>query len=218
MPYRELGGFAENPDVLDGTEETYNAFNFCLAQSYLWAIGDEDFELIGDVTPDLIRDVAQWLNYDGEIGRNNEQTIKKMLNGTLITIKNRTFKEAIIAKKDAKLAYVWLRLDCRNDIDLIVCHILNVNDIEDYDSYYYSDSSIFSCYSREKLIEVLKDIISKIKDIYEKENDENTKKNILSSLKVFLQEFKYSESLGKIYLDDYDKYGFIKENILKRKN
>jgi len=218
MSYRELGGFAENPDVLDGTEETFHAFNFCLAQSYLWAIGDEDFELIGDVTPDLIRDVAHWLNYDGEIGRNNEQTIEKMLNGTLITSKNRTFKEAIIAEKDAKLAYVWLRLDCQNDIDLIVCRILNVNDIEDYDSYYYSDSSIFSCYSREKLIEVLKDIISKIKDIYEKENDENNKKNILSSLKVFLQEFKYSESLGKIYLDDFDKDGFIKHNIIKRKN
>ena len=63
-----------------------------------------------------------------------------------------------------------------------------------------------------------KEFVQKIKDIYEKENDENNKKNILSSLKIFLQEFKYSESLGKIYLDDYDKDGFIKENILKRKN
>lgn len=31
MSLFELGGFAESKDVLDGTEEEFNAFNYCLA-------------------------------------------------------------------------------------------------------------------------------------------------------------------------------------------
>ena len=218
MSVGELGGFAENPGVLDGTKETFNAFNFCLAELYIGAIAEESFEELGDITPDLINDVARWLNYDGDISRYSKEEIQKMLNATLITKNNRTFKEAIIAEKQAKAAYVWLKLGCKNDIDLIVCHILNINNVPEYDIYYYSDSSLFECYSKEKLIEILKNIISKIKYIYDKETDENNKINILNSLKCFLQEFKYSECYGKIYLDDFDKDNFIKNHILKRKD
>ena len=216
MSYKELGGFAENPDVLDGTEETYNAFNFCLAELYIGAIAEENFEELGNITSDLINDVARWLIYDGDITRHSEEEIQKMLNATLITKNNRTFKEAIIAEKQVKAAYVWLKLGCKNDIDLIVCHILNINNVPEYDLYYYSDSSLFECYSKEKLIEVLKNIISKIKDIYDKEADENKKIDILNSLKCFLQEFRYSKCYGKIYLDDYDKDDFVRNFIFKK--
>ena len=100
----ELGGFAENPNVIDGTEEDYNAFNFCLAYDYYVAIINEDFDSLGEdlnnigTWYDLMDKVGYWLNYDGEIGfgiRNDiRQTIRKIYYGTIITYKDRTFIEA----------------------------------------------------------------------------------------------------------------------------
>lgn len=96
----ELGGFAENPEAIDGTEEDFNAFNFCLACDYYNAVLGEDFESLGEclsderVWTDLMTDVAEWLNYDFEIGKGKEEEYKKLVDGTIITYKNRTFIEA----------------------------------------------------------------------------------------------------------------------------
>ena len=89
MSYKELGGFAENKDVLDGTEETYNSFNYCLAELYLDAIWSEDFEAIGDVDKYLIQNVAHWLTYDSKIAKEIKDAGKNILTGEIITCNNR---------------------------------------------------------------------------------------------------------------------------------
>ena len=40
----ELGGFAENPRVIDGDQRDFEAYNFCLAENYYHAFLEEDFE------------------------------------------------------------------------------------------------------------------------------------------------------------------------------
>ena len=97
---QELGGFAENEDAIDGTKEDFYAFNYCLANDYYVAIVSEDFEsIVGDtdkylIDIDLIDDICKWLNYDGEIGKDIEDDIEKIKDGTIITCNNRTFYEA----------------------------------------------------------------------------------------------------------------------------
>ncbi len=87
----ELGGFAEDPDVIDGTQEEFNAFNWCLACDYYDAILGEDFEALGEELNhlgtwiDLIDNVCNWLNYDGEIGKDIKDDLNKLLDGTIIT-------------------------------------------------------------------------------------------------------------------------------------
>lgn len=215
MSYKELGGFAENQDALDG-QESFKSFNYCIAQQYLDAILAEDFILLGNLSNNVIEDVAFWLNYDGRLNNDKENIIEKLLNATLITKKNRTFKDAIIENRQAKSAYVWLNLGCKNDIDLMVCHILNINDIEEYNKCFYTNSSLFQCNTKKELTDGLKEIISKIKNIYDNETNDNNKVNILNSLKSFLQKFRYDSSYGKIYIDDYDKDNFIKNFIFKK--
>lgn len=87
----ELGGFAEYPDVIDGSEEEFNAFNFCLAEEYFYAMCSEDFETIGEVDTSLIRNIIHWLNYDGIINKKMEEKVKKVETGLFLTDKNRTF-------------------------------------------------------------------------------------------------------------------------------
>ena len=73
--YNELGGFAEGPEVVDGNWE---AFNFCLAECYLQAMGEEDWEALGHMDEDLVNDIARWLNYDGVIGKDRINIIKNI--------------------------------------------------------------------------------------------------------------------------------------------
>ena len=73
----ELGGFAEDETVIDGD---FNAFNYCLAYDYLCAFENEDFDALGEVNNDLIDTITDWLNYDGEIGKNNIDKIAKLQN------------------------------------------------------------------------------------------------------------------------------------------
>lgn len=96
----ELGGFAESPDAIDGTEEEFNAFNYCLAEDYYDAVLGEDFEGLGEVLNDglawcdLMHTVCDWLNYDGVIGESLKDNFTKLCDGTITTCKHRTFIEA----------------------------------------------------------------------------------------------------------------------------
>ena len=96
----ELGGFAERPSVIDGPIEEFYAFNFCLAEDYYNAVLGERFGQLGECMNnsytwyDIMEKVCDWLNYDGEIGKNFEKDFDGLVNGTIITRKNRTFIEA----------------------------------------------------------------------------------------------------------------------------
>ena len=124
----DLGGFAQYLDDIDGTEEEFNAFNFCLAEEYFNAMCEEDFELIGEVDTSLIINIMHWLNYDGIINKNIEEEIKKIETGLFLTNKNRTFIEAIVENKNPYLADAYISLG-NNDPRLYVIVIL-------YNEYY----------------------------------------------------------------------------------
>ena len=93
----ELGGFAEWPEVIDGTVEEFEAFNYCLANEYYDAVLGEDFERLGEVLNDgyvwhqIMDDVCKWLNFDGEIGKDLKKNFNLLYNGTIITCNNRPF-------------------------------------------------------------------------------------------------------------------------------
>ena len=93
----ELGGFAEWPEVIDGTEEEFEAYNYCLANEYYDAVLGEDFESLGEVLNNgyvwhqIMGDVCNWLNFDGEIGKNLKENFNLLYNGTIITCNNRPF-------------------------------------------------------------------------------------------------------------------------------
>jgi len=101
-----LGGFAEKPEVMDGTLEEFFAYNYCLAEDYYHAIVCEDFEVLDEAFKfsfawhEIMRDVCRWLNYDGKIGIEFKDDIDKLDNGTIITHNNRTFIEACRARGD----------------------------------------------------------------------------------------------------------------------
>lgn len=96
----ELCGFAENPEVIEGTEEDFNAFNWCLACDYYAAVIAEDFDSLGEELNDvynwhsLMSDVCMWMNYDSEIGKDKKDEFPKLYNGTIKTCNNRTFIDA----------------------------------------------------------------------------------------------------------------------------
>lgn len=83
--YYELGGFAESPRVVDGN---WQAFNFCLAEDYLSAMGEEDWGALGYMDKDLVNDIARWLNYDGQIGKDRIDIIKNIPKVLIQTSKN----------------------------------------------------------------------------------------------------------------------------------
>ena len=95
----ELGGFAERPEYIDGTEEELIIFNYYVAYDYYCAVLGEDFEALGEELnnylnwSNMMYDVAHWLSYRDEI---EKEELEKLKDGTIITRKNRTFIEACI--------------------------------------------------------------------------------------------------------------------------
>lgn len=63
---RELGGFAEYEDDIDGTIEKFYAFNYCLAEEYANAMYREDFEELGTISLDLLYKICYWIDYDNK--------------------------------------------------------------------------------------------------------------------------------------------------------
>ena len=100
MSLNELGGFAEWPEDIDGVEEEFKAFNYCLAEEYYFAVLGERFDSLGEIMNDgtiyqeIIASVCKWLNYDGEIGKDKKDDFDKLYNGTIITVNDRSFIEA----------------------------------------------------------------------------------------------------------------------------
>ena len=108
---RELGGFAEDPeDVSDACDEEemqreFENFNYCLAEDYALSMRNEDFAVLGDISPYLIGNICKWINYKEELGNANLE--KGISDGTLITKNNRTFIDAIVANKRYDYAYAY---------------------------------------------------------------------------------------------------------------
>ena len=211
MSYMELGGFAENPGVLDGTKETFNAFNFCLAELYLDAIYSEDFDALGRTDDSLIEKVAYWLNYDGKIGQRIAEDIEKMKKGELITCNNRSFIKAIIENKHVYSARTWLQLGSK-DMDLLIFYILNNED--DYISI--NQFTIGSLGTKEEIIKTLSNIFKYLKNKYDSISNEQEKLEFLKKVRLYLENIKWDISIGQISIKMIDADNFIESCILKK--
>ena len=99
----ELGGFAENPEDVDGN---FEAFNYCLASEYVNALFNEDFDIVGSIDSFLFNNICYWYNYKKSIG--NEKEVKELEEASFITVNNRTIIDAIYDKKYISLANVYL--------------------------------------------------------------------------------------------------------------
>jgi len=104
----ELGGFAESPKVVGGDERDWKSFNYCLAEEYYYAFFTENFEALGEIDSYLLDNIVFWLNYDGRIGQDKENEIKKIKDGTIMTVNNRTFIDAICANRNYSFAYNYI--------------------------------------------------------------------------------------------------------------
>ena len=100
MSIMKLGGFVENHDVIEGTKEDFIEFNWYLACEYYDAVIKEDFDSLGEFLNDALNwhsfmnGVCIWLNYDDKMGKDMEDELPKLYNGTIKTRNDRTFIEA----------------------------------------------------------------------------------------------------------------------------
>ena len=119
----ELGGFAESPEVIEGTEEEWVAFNWCLAVDYYNAMLDEDFEALGEIDRNLLDSICEWLSYYDDISLEKRNDIKDIPKGLLKTCHNRTLAEAVIEYHQTELAYAFIQ-NGNHDINLFLTYLL----------------------------------------------------------------------------------------------
>ena len=199
----ELGGFAEVPADIDGTEEDLNAFNYCLAEDYLSAIYTENFDDVGDVGLDTIESVVHWLNYDGEINVAIADEIEKIPKGQYITIKNRTLEAAVIEKEHVPLAEVFIYNGNLNPkLFLIV--------MEKGDPPLEEESKLInvglSGQSTEGFVDFLKSIFEEIEERYKSLTSLSEKKVFLEQIKPYIKGIR----IPKKHAEDERVKEFIK--------
>lgn len=163
----ELGGFAEEPkDVSDAwTEEEmqrdFECFNFCLAENYVSAMYNENFEELGYMDGSLILTISRWINYKESLG--NENLAKEISEGTLLTKNNRTFIETIVANKIYDYAYSYILIGVYHPS---LIHLLMegyANGLE----YYCPISGV----SQERFNEINSDLYDEIEKNYQASDD-----------------------------------------------
>lgn len=128
----ELGGFAERADDIDGDEDEFEAFNFCIAGDYISAIESEDFESLGELDFYLLGTVAEWATkYDTDEKRTKR--IEEITKGLIITYKDRTFAEAVIENGNVDAAFALIQ-NGNHDPRLYMTVILYEEQSEDFRS------------------------------------------------------------------------------------
>ena len=112
-----LGGFAEGPWVVDGDWE---AFNYCTAENYYDSMIGEEWDLLGEMSCDLLDKIVFWLcENDPEVGIGyNADAIYA---GTFKTYKDRTFIDAIVDAKKEDYAETYIRLEVYDIRLYILC-------------------------------------------------------------------------------------------------
>ena len=214
-----LGGFAENEDVVDGDWE---AFNYCLAENYYSAMIGEEWDSIGESSPDLIDNIIFWLTYCEEIRKENRYNVIGISDGMLMTVKNRTFIDAIVADKQVDLAETYIRLGVK-DIRLYVLFMLHYKD-QFYDlndpmntvNYVYKGTILnaYIPYDRDDLIRFLSDVFCEVDKVYGELERTDEKKEFLNIVKYNIKNFKYSKRFEKIGLNEVCSPSFAR--LLKK--
>lgn len=190
----ELGGFAEFPEDIDGTERDLEAFNYCLAEEYVNSMFAEDFELLGQVSYDLLEKICYWLNYNGTIG--DEEEIKQIGNGTFKTVNNRTFIEAIFDNKNACLAEAYIFNEVY-DPKLILTVILDETD---------SHIALIQPEKTEEIENIINRLYEEIEKQFVAEND---KVKFLNKIKEGIHKVKISNKFKSKPISSYN-YSWVK--------
>lgn len=191
--YNELGGFAEGPEVVDGD---WKSFNFCLAECYLQAMGEEDWEALGYMEKELVNDIARWLNYDDEIGKGRIDVIKNIPKGLIKTSKNRTFIDAIVAEHKAPLAQTFI-YNGNHDVRLYLTAIIYGN-FKVAGDWYGTDTNLlnyihdsFECNNAEDYSKFISRIFAGIEQYYLGINDMKEQQSFLKYIKGFLKAIRF---------------------------
>lgn len=214
--YKELGGFAEGPDVVDGNWE---AFNFCLAECYLQAIGEEDWEALGYMDEDLVNDIARWLNYDSEIGKDRIDIIKNIPKGLIQTSKNRTFIDAIVAEHKVPLAQTFI-YNGNHDVRLYLTVMIYGNK-KKYDDWHGVNTNLlnhihssFECNNAEEYAKFINQIFAGIEQYYLSISDIQEQQKFLKQIKEFIKEIRipiqYKDAKEIIEIVKLDSYSWQK--------
>lgn len=194
----ELGGFAESQEAIDGTEEDFIAFNYCLAEDYFAAMQDEDFELLGKVGFDTIENIMYWLNYDGEIGKSEEEIIKSIPKGALKTSKGRTLEEAVIENENLPFAEIFIYNGNHNP-KLYAIVMEKAPHL-----YYEKNDSLLNLKlskteSLEEYLEFLKSLFAILEERYNKKKTLADKRKFLEQIRPYIEGINVSK---KHFSDD----------------
>lgn len=183
-----LGGFAEEPSDIDGTEEEMEIYNRCLASEYYQAFFAEDYDLLGEISGGLLDTISSWYtNYDDKCYSSEIQ------NGLIKTINNRTFIDAVVADKRGDYAEVFI--DSGNmDVRLFVTVILYGN----FDRVLCSSNLPFL--DKENYFNLIESVLSEIEKIYLTLTDNNEKITLLERVKNTINHTKYNPEFGKYIL------------------
>lgn len=217
-----LGGFAENEDVVDGDWEI---FNYCLAENYYSAMIGEEWDLIGESSTDLIDNIVLWLTYCEEIEKENCYNVEGIINGSLLTINNRTLIDAIVADKQVDLAETYIRLGVK-DIRLYILFMLyykddyyDLNDPMNSLNYVYGGTILnaYLPYDRDDLIRFLSNVFTELDKIYSGLEETDDKKKFLNIVRFNVNNFKFSKKFKKISLKEVCSSEFVR-TLLKKEN
>lgn len=178
----ELAGFAETPQDIDGDEIDFNAYNFCLAEEYINAFVAEDFEVIGDISYGLLKNIIYWCNYDDSLG--NQELKEQFASGTLKTINNRSIIEAIYINKNISCAESYIDYGVFHPL-LLLTIILSSQNI----------SVLLDVHDDDTLNNIFINLFNYIEYIYQQEKD---KKTYLEKIKNGISRIHYSKNLHQI--------------------
>jgi len=163
----ELGGFAEEPEEIDGD---YESFNRLIADEYYSAFLDEDFEATGIISYSFFESFLYWLNQNNNL---STKDLKLLKTGKLLTVNNRTLIDAVYEKRYGALAEVYLDYDIYDSkllFALIAC------DNEEF--YGYANLNCVEI-GEEKLNELFNELYTLIEIEYEKSDDKEYFLNLI---------------------------------------
>ena len=191
----ELGGFCEGPEDIDGDWEAYN---HCLADEYIGALYNEDFDSVGYISLDLLKDIYN----------NSYEKVPGILDGSMMTCKDRTLIDAILANRYGTLADLYLKMGIFSP-KLVVAILLSDEDIEP--EAILSLNQSISTITQEEFDKRLKELFDFIQKIYDSNKDDN----ILLTIKEHYGRMSADRDLKhNVKPHEYGWYKRIKE-ILK---
>ena len=187
----ELGGFAEDESVVDGD---FNDYNFCLAQEYESAILEEDFSSLGEISNSLLDEIIYWLNYDGEIGKDNLHLINGINDGSIITINDRSFTEAIFDCKQVEMAATYINRGILNPKLYLTCILYGDEEIS---STILNSVHFYIVRDKDAYVKFIESLFDELQDYFSK-IEADRQLVFLSRLKRSIENIRYPKEYGNV--------------------